>query len=287
MKKQLLFLMLIFAVLPVLGQGTCNICNGTGECNGCGNGIDRENCTRCGGTGLCYSCRGSGGSGGGDLMDHFIGGFVKGLLGGSSSATSTPNQSAPLNGFHTKLYSDGTYKGNFKNGKMHGQGTLIMNNGNKYVGTFANGQISGKGTLTFANGDKYVGEFVNGDMHGKGTLTQKDGEKYVGEFKNNKMQGKGTYTSPFGMSYTGDFVNDLPDGTGTMVMKDEGLRYVGHFKNGKWDGEGTMYVLNAKKYIKGIFRNDELVQTIEEGTYTEPKKAAPSAKIPARKARRK
>lgn len=264
MKKQLFFLMLIFAVLPVWGQGTCNICNGTGECNGCGNGIDRENCTRCGGTGLCYSCRGGGGSGGGDLMDHFIGGFVKGLLGGSSSATSTPKQSAPLNGFHTKQYSEGTYKGNFKNGKMHGQGTFLFNNGTKYVGSFVNGKVQGKGTMTYPNGDKYVGDFFDNVKQGKGTLTCADGDQYVGEFKNNNPEGQGTYIVP---KYN--------------------LKYVGSIKNGTMNGEGIMYHTKEKTFEKGIFKDGELVQVIERGTYTEPKKAAPSAKRPVGKAKRK
>ena len=37
----------------------------------------------------------------------------------------------------TRLYADGNkYVGDWKNGKLHGQGTLIWLNGEKYEGTF-------------------------------------------------------------------------------------------------------------------------------------------------------
>ncbi|KAA6377444.1 MAG: hypothetical protein EZS28_027027, partial [Streblomastix strix] len=47
-----------------------------------------------------------------------------------------------------KLVGDHLYKGQFKNGKLHGQGALTWSDGNKFVGEFANNQVIGKGTYT-------------------------------------------------------------------------------------------------------------------------------------------
>ena len=65
--------------------------------------------------------------------------------------------------------------------------------GQKYVGEWKDGKLNGQGTLTFSAphknaGEKYVGEFRDGNLHGQGTGTfsaphEGAGEKYVGEFR--------------------------------------------------------------------------------------------------------
>ncbi len=229
-----------------------------GELAGALLGGGNDICSNCNGAG-CSVCNGIGSFS--TSSDYFKKGFEMGM---NMTKSNSPKQSAPMNGFHTKQYSDGTYKGNFKNGKMHGQGTFLFNNGTKYVGSFVNGKVQGKGTMTYPNGDKYVGDFFDNMKQGKGTLTCADGDKYVGDFKNNNPEGQGTYTVP---KYN--------------------LKYVGSIKNGTMNGEGIMYHTKEKTFEKGIFKDGELIQVIERGTYTEPKKAAPTAKRPAGKARRK
>ena len=60
-------------------------------------------------------------------------------------------------------YSNGdVYKGNFKDGKESGNGTMRYKNGNVYTGSFKNGLPNGQGTLTYANGTKQTGSFVDG-----------------------------------------------------------------------------------------------------------------------------
>jgi len=76
------------------------------------------------------------------------------------------------------------YIGEYKDGKMHIQGTYTWTSGDKYVGEFKDDQKHGQGTYTYANGEKYVGEFQNDQKHGQGTYTWTDGKNYVGEFKN-------------------------------------------------------------------------------------------------------
>ena len=98
-------------------------------------------------------------------------------------------------------YYGESYEGEYKNGKMHGKGTYISNNGMKYVGEFQNGLKHGKGTLDLPNGTKYVGEFKNEWRHGKGTLTFDNGDKLVAEFENDVQHGQGVYTYAKGNKY--------------------------------------------------------------------------------------
>ena len=90
---------------------------------------------------------------------------------------------------------------------ISGQGTLI-DNGHTYVGEFKDGKVHGQGNLIYPNGDKYVGEYQNGKRHGQGTFTKKNGDTYVGEFKNSMKHGQGTYTFANGDEYFGAYKKD-------------------------------------------------------------------------------
>ena len=97
------------------------------------------------------------------------------------------------------------YKGEFRQGKYHGQGTASYASGDKYVGEWKDGMFHGQGTYTFVTGEKYVGEFKDDNYNGRGTFTHKDGEKYVGEFKNGKYAGRGILTMADGKQQEGLF----------------------------------------------------------------------------------
>lgn len=93
------------------------------------------------------------------------------------------------------------YVGEWKDGKMHGQGTVTFGEnsqwaGDKYVGEWKDGERTGQGTYTYANGDKYVGEFKDSARHGQGTYTYVGGRKIKGYYLN------------------GDFVPDICEGMG-------------------------------------------------------------------------
>ena len=66
----------------------------------------------------------------------------------------------------------------------------IFTNG-KYVGEFKDGKKNGQGVLTYSNGSKYVGEFQDGKKHGQGIITSPEGSQYEGVFKDGKFHGKG------------------------------------------------------------------------------------------------
>jgi hypothetical protein len=63
------------------------------------------------------------------------------------------------------------YSGEFKDGKYHGQGTIINAAGDKYIGGWKDGNFYGKGTLTYSNGDKKSGIWKDGKVNEQSTVT--------------------------------------------------------------------------------------------------------------------
>lgn len=73
-------------------------------------------------------------------------------------------------------------------------GTFNSPKGDKLVGEFKAGKLHGQGSITFANSNRYAGEFVEGKFQGKGTFTFSQGHGYVGEWRDNKPHGRGKET---------------------------------------------------------------------------------------------
>ena len=84
-------------------------------------------------------------------------------------------------GVLTKSNGD-SYEGEFENALFNGEGTYMWSNPRlKFKGQFRNGLIHGYGVLHNLHG-VYEGEFKKGLMHGKGMITFYNGDKYSGEF---------------------------------------------------------------------------------------------------------
>ena len=76
--------------------------------------------------------------------------------------------------------------GDFKNGKMHGSGKMVMPGDSIYEGDFECGEKSGRGKETYADtGCFYEGEFSINRKNGKGFFTFSDGSTYNGDFQVN------------------------------------------------------------------------------------------------------
>ena len=97
------------------------------------------------------------------------------------------------------------YQGEYRNGKLHGQGVITFPDGLKYAGELKYNKPYGQGTMLFpepapifSNDTKYVGEFKYGLPNGYGTITYGNGIKFVGNFRDGSYYGFGTYTFPDG-----------------------------------------------------------------------------------------
>ncbi|SPQ98842.1 unnamed protein product (mitochondrion) [Plasmodiophora brassicae] len=126
-------------------------------------------------------------------------------------------------------------KGQFRNGKFHGEGMYRFNDGKSfYRGSFAHSMFEGQG------------EEVYGDS----------GAVYVGQFKGSKRHGRGDMTYTSGASYSGKWANGLKHGNGTYWYAGNGGKFIGHFEDGARNGPGE-YICKAFRVV-GKWTNNEL-----------------------------
>lgn len=165
------------------------------------------------------------------------------------------------NGHGVYVYPSGArYEGNFRDGKIQGEGILYFSDGNKYIGNWVNQYREGKGKMIFTSGDVYRGEFKHGRINGKGIMDFVSGDKYEGNWSNDLQHGNGNYFYSNGDRYEGEFYAGKFQGKGSMFYKD-GSKYVGDWKSNQKDGKGTFYKTNgtaiAGTWINGKYQKEE------------------------------
>ena len=91
----------------------------------------------------------------------------------------------PANNTPWKFESGDVYKGEWENGRPHGNGNMKYQNGEEYDGSWLNGMRHGKGIMMDNEGMEYSGEWVNDQKHGKGIeMEQQEGSQcWDGEWK--------------------------------------------------------------------------------------------------------
>ncbi|SMN02445.1 MORN repeat protein [uncultured Candidatus Thioglobus sp.] len=113
----------------------------------------------------------------------------------------------PITLFTLSFATDVGYKGNYVDGKRHGQGVITLPNKERYEGNWKNNKPHGQGVITSTDGRSYEGNWKNGKAHGQGVWTWADGSIYEGNFENGAMYGQGILTSPEGETMSGYFIN--------------------------------------------------------------------------------
>ena len=86
----------------------------------------------------------------------------------------------------------GTYTGEIKDGDMHGQGELTLNQDGKVFSGKFNNNILFSGKLK-DNYSVYEGTFLAFKPNGNGSYFWKESNEYHGEFKDGKKHGLGKY----------------------------------------------------------------------------------------------
>jgi len=154
-----------------------------------------------------------------------------------------------------QFYAGKRYDGDWKNGKMHGKGILILGQGDVYSGEFDRGQYHGFGTLKCGNGDSYVGFWERGREGGQMTrFIAATGDEYKGNMRQGVRHGKGRQTFGRGRGYyEGDWERDKSHGEGVRVYSN-GSKYAGEFREGAVHGNGTMFYANGDQYIGDFHR---------------------------------
>ncbi|XP_056651961.1 MORN repeat-containing protein 1 isoform X2 [Monodelphis domestica] len=146
------------------------------------------------------------------------------------------------------------YEGEWKDGKKHGHGKLLLKDGSYYEGDFADGEIIGKGRRYWASsGNTYSGQFVLGELQGHGIMKYKEGGKYEGEFLNGVREGHGFLMDKNGHIYQGSFHKNKKHGVGQMIFKN-GDKYEGDWILDQRQGHGVLYSADGSTY-EGQWRN--------------------------------
>ncbi|XP_064640367.1 MORN repeat-containing protein 1-like isoform X3 [Lineus longissimus] len=147
------------------------------------------------------------------------------------------------------------YEGEWMDGKKHGHGKLVMNDGSYYEGEFQNGEIEGHGYKYFAaSGRSYTGQFHEGELQGNGVMKYKDGSSYEGEWFKGMRNGSGKFRMADNNIYQGNFYQHKRHGEGTQVYNN-GDRYDGDWVHDQRQGHGELRCRNGTIY-DGQWRND-------------------------------
>ena len=88
-----------------------------------------------------------------------------------------------------------TYRGQWKDGKRHGQGQMIYNIGSVYVGQWKENMKHGKGKYISGGsfkGNIYEGQWLEDKSHGFGKAIYGNGNIYTGHFTSGRRNGKGS-----------------------------------------------------------------------------------------------
>ncbi len=145
-------------------------------------------------------------------------------------------------------------RGNCENGR----GVYRYPDGSTYSGDFRNAKMHGQGTYNYARRrEKYKGQWRNGVFHGQGSYFYRSGNRYKGQWRNGLKSGKGVYYyARYNEKYVGHFASDQPDGYGVYYYSN-GSRYEGQWRNGRKNGKGTLYEGGRK--LVGEWRNDQKI----------------------------
>ena len=167
------------------------------------------------------------------------------------------------NCYHEQKLDDGTYYGDWKNNKFHGDGKLVSKNGDQVIiGQFLNGKVHGYATYKSKNDQIYYeGYWRNGEFNGLGTRYWENGKEfYKGNWKNSKFHGQGYYRFEDGSSIDGEWLNGSINGFAKRVWKtnDGERRYEGNFLNDNRSGKGRFVDTNGS-VLSGVWKDDEFM----------------------------
>jgi len=153
----------------------------------------------------------------------------------------------------TRNRRPGIYYGPLKSNVPEGIGLMTFDNGDVYYGDWKYGKMDGNGIILDSNGyPVYEGEFTNDMMDGRGTQVYSNKDYYQGQYSNSKKQGWGKWHGANG-TYEGEWDDDQINGRGKFVSAD-GSVYDGNWLRGMKSGKGKFTNYNGSIF-EGTFLN--------------------------------
>ncbi|AVK75404.1 Morn repeat domain containing protein [Pandoravirus quercus] len=151
-------------------------------------------------------------------------------------------------GYGVEVTDDGrSYAGQWQAGKYHGYGVYTDPGEFVYNGAWDAGYRCGHGSITYSNGDCYKGNWHAHQPHGHGVYTWVSGATYEGAWRYDARHGHGSFIGADGTRYGGDWEHDRMHGCGTMVYAD-GCHYTGDWSGGKRHGYGLYTCTQGSRY---------------------------------------
>ena len=121
------------------------------------------------------------------------------------------------------------YDGEWKDGKMHGLGKYLHEDGCIYEGQLEFNWPHGLGFAVYPCKDEYNGFWRKGRYNGEGTMTTAEGTVYTGFYYAGRRHGYGKITYPSGLTYEGNWCDGKPHGRGRMHSKKTQYAFEGEF----------------------------------------------------------
>ncbi|XP_004872338.1 alsin isoform X2 [Heterocephalus glaber] len=173
------------------------------------------------------------------------------------------------------LNKEDHYVGNWKEGKMCGQGVYSYASGEVFEGCFQDNMRHGhgllrSGKLTSSSPSMFIGQWAMDKKVGYGVFDDiTRGEKYMGMWQDDVCHGNGVVVTQFGLYYEGNFHLNKMMGNGVLLSEDDTI-YEGEFSD-DWtlSGKGTLTMLNGD-YIEGYFSGEWGSGIKITGTYFKP-----------------
>ena len=129
----------------------------------------------------------------------------------------------------------GKYEGEIRDGKKHGVGVYVSQNGETYEGYWENSQKTGFGKYTYSNGDTYTGNFSQNRPNGHGKMDYYlSGNIYEGQWRDGKASGQGILNLTRSSEHRvlkGEFWDCELHGFGQLISST--IKYIGEFRNGE------------------------------------------------------
>tara|TARA_B100001248_G_C27399468_1_gene468814 strand:- start:137 stop:1480 length:1344 start_codon:yes stop_codon:yes gene_type:complete len=110
------------------------------------------------------------------------------------------------------------YIGCIKDGKMHGNAEILIDNKKYYTGEFRENLFHGKGELISNYGDHYIGDFYEDNANGRCIIKYKEGCAYYGEIIDNLYNGHGVFIYLNGSRFEGKYNEGIRSGFGTLIL---------------------------------------------------------------------